>query len=695
NWRGFGFSAGYYIFEPKFIKIRKYIQDKIPSLKNEKNKQKFRVGCLAVAKYLIEEKSAPPYINQNNWEQVIQNYFEYRFDELTKYGGCPMILEQNDRDLLELSYEVKDFNEKKVKDLKSLERYKTENNTYNCNNNQSCIKKLSEYNVWIKEMEHRFENKKSLIEKNLQNQQGKFKFSVPLSDLLIPKTFKELPESVNSHRMEHEKSLRKEKEENIPQMESQNSPEGSSKPQDEGSQKTESLTPLQVPPLDTLPIQMPSDPITTEIQVRESEHKQVPDFKGSEIHISTTPTFTLGNPYITTLEVPQDQKTTQLHNKLPIIKPYSHQPTISIILCITNYALLYLFKKTKKIKTRQVKLLRILPPSFLKQTSELFTNDHLEESIHDNKETIKKIKINEHNMNNYISPLKLKNNKYKTIIEVHMEVLKEYRNYNWEYEKDEFLEICLELFTKGEHGPYTNFTNNELITENTKSISYKEKQKILWKKWIEKHKKLSEKLKKVDWFNNLKNDWKRELANLKKKELKKNPSDKIQNIPFLHREMDIWRQWIAKKTMIIKQYIEPDLFKHVSYELYNISEEYKNDGSKDDFPLINIGDIANKECYQELYKHIKTKLLTKLCILVFMSVLEDCKKEDNLENRESYLDNSITKFKKKEKLENKTEDIENISAVNRDVLKHKENRSYTTNDRFTKEIDNWIKVDKT
>ncbi|SBS92226.1 STP1 protein [Plasmodium malariae] len=276
-----------------------------------------------------------------------------------------------------------------------------------------------------------------------------------------------------------------------------------------------------------------------------------------------------------------------------------------------------------------------------------------------------------------------------------MEVLEEYRNTKWEYKKEEFLEICLEMLAKEEYTVYTTLTNDELIIEDDKTVSCKEKQKIIWNKWIERHRNLSEKLKKVHCFNNLKNDWKRELANLKKREELKNDPDEIQNIPFSQREKDIWRQWISEKCIIIKQYIEQDLLNYLTDELQIIPDDYDNEKIKDSLPLINIGELSNKEDYQELYKYIKKKLLTKLCILVLMSVLEECKKEQDIENNESHLDNYIIEFKEKENSDSKKEFIENISEFNRDFLENTENHDYKTEDIFKKELECWIREDNT
>ncbi|SBT00373.1 surface-associated interspersed protein 8.2 (SURFIN 8.2) (SURF8.2) [Plasmodium malariae] len=155
-------------------------------------------------------------------------------------------------------------------------------------------------------------------------------------------------------------------------------------------------------------------------------------------------------------------------------------------------------KKKKKIKRRQEKFLKILIPSHSNRKKEFLTHNHLEHPCYDDEEITKKIKILEDNMIKNLHESKQKRKRSKTIIEVHMEVLQEWKNEEWNYKKGEFLEICLEVFTKKLYELYPNLTNDELITENIKSSSDIEKQKNLWNKWIERHRNIFEKLNKVD-----------------------------------------------------------------------------------------------------------------------------------------------------------------------------------------------------
>ncbi|KAI4841148.1 hypothetical protein MKS88_000383 [Plasmodium brasilianum] len=353
-----------------------------------------------------------------------------------------------------------------------------------------------------------------------------------------------------------------------------------------------------------------------------------------------------------------------------------------------------MFKKKKKIRRRHIKFLRLQVPSFSSNKSELFTDDRLEHPIYDDEEIIKKIKINELTKNVYLS--KRKKDRSRTIIEVHMEVLEECRNEEWEKNKEEFLKICIDVFTKKEYKAYTNLTDDDLIIENIKSSYDITKQNILWNKWVERHRYLFAKLKKEDWYNNLKNEWKKELAYMHEMEvLNIKSSNENHKVRFLKREKDIWKQWISKKGPTIEQYLEQDLYKELEADL-NKKSECVNEDTKNYVSLINVEELQYNENYEKLCEYIKKKLLTKLCILALMTVLEECKKEVNFENRESYLDSSINESKMEEYSDKKQEIIENTIEYNRHNLENTRNEEFHSNignDSFRNEIIDWIRED--
>ncbi|SBT01530.1 STP1 protein [Plasmodium malariae] len=256
--------------------------------------------------------------------------------------------------------------------------------------------------------------------------------------------------------------------------------------------------------------------------------------------------------------------------------------------------------------------------------------------------------------------------------------------------------MCLEVYTHEEYTSYPNFINDDQM-ENIKRSNDIEEQKILWNKWIERHRNLSEKLKKEDWFNNLKNEWKKDKAMVNEmEELNKKYLNENEKVSLLEREKVIWRHWISNKRKIVEQNIEEDWFKGITDEFNNILGEYENEETKNRVSLINIEELAHNKSCEELYKYIKKKLLAKLCILVFMTILEECKKEQSVENKELYLDISINESITRENSDRKPEIAEETIGVKGDILEYRLNDeipSYKGKDCFMKELQGWIKED--
>ncbi|KAI4833632.1 uncharacterized protein MKS88_000110 [Plasmodium brasilianum] len=642
-----GTSFFRYRNDSKFSNIIRYITEKTSSLSSEDDKTKFRNGCKELANYLLKNKSPPYYYEseKEKWEATLKDWLTNHYKKLNRYGGCPVVMNEHDRKILELKYDEEDFCEKRNTYLTKIQQLKPRISK-TCDNEY--LQKCNEYNDWINGRNIYFQEKVSLIKgcyrkEPITPKRGKKQET--LCNILKEETFRPSSLCLPIDQIPTCKNL-EEKEKEILQ----------------GDQKTDEA-PLKP--------EGPPEQVVQTLQGEKTQSAPNPQDKSKEAEA------------IQTNQGPTELTTTKANDNdavLPgvIISPNSDSKMSPEAQSPEKHAL--------------NAELSIVPPSYANspETPKISTHDHLENLKYDSEKTIKNIIINEHNMNNKVHVSNRKKDRYKTIIEVHMEILEEYRNTKWEYKKGEFLEICLEMLAKEEYTVYTNLTNDELIIEDAKTVSCKEKQKIIWNKWIERHRNLAEKLKKIHWFNNLKNDWKRELANFKKREELKNDPDEIQNIPFSQREKDKWRQWISEKCIIIKQYIEQDLFSYLTDELQIIPDDYYKEKIKDSLPLINIGELSNKEDCQELYKYIKKKLLTKLCILVLMSVLEECKKEQDIENNESHLDNYIIETKEKENSDSKKEFIENISEFNRYFLENTENYDYTTDDSFRKEIENWI-----
>ncbi|KAI4839850.1 hypothetical protein MKS88_001753 [Plasmodium brasilianum] len=703
NVQGSGFFI--YFYDLKFQKIIKDIKKKTANV-NKSNKEAFRNVCRDLSKYLINYKSPPShYISfKDKWEGALKKWVQSHYENINIHKECPVILEENEMKTLELKYDEEDFCEKRntyLTEIKQLKRRisKTCDNDY--------LQKCNEYKDWINERKEHFDKKvspiKSCYRKELiMGKRGKKQES--LCNILAEETFRissvclptdQIPTCKNS--LEKKKEVLQEGDQRTAEKPSKNEAPMEQTIQTLQNGKTNNsqipLTPEKLSHQHRPQTQDQSETEDPNPQVKSEESEAIRTNQGPK-EVTTTRAnhddAVLPGPIAPNIsDSAMSQETQSPENRA--LKAEPSIPFASSASFAETPKFSGLFKKNKKIKRRSVKFLRILYPLLSWKKSEFLAHDHLENTLYDNEETIKSIKIKEHDMNYNVNATTSRKDTYKTIIEIHMEVLEKYRNEEWEHKKEEFLKIFLELFTEEEYTTYPNITNDELIKDNTKSINDSEKQKILWNKFKKEHENISEKLKNTVWFNNLKNDWKKKQDNLKKKELKRKLSDRNLTIPYSEKEKDMWRMWISKNSIIIKQYIEQNLFNYLTDELQNISDKYEYEETKDNFLLINIGELTNREGYQQLYKYIKKHLLKKLCILVLILVLEECKKEQDFENRETYLDSSIGAYMESKKSDSKPDSIENIGQFNVDVLENKENLGYTVDDGFSIEIENWIR----
>ncbi|SBT83353.1 STP1 protein [Plasmodium ovale] len=251
---------------------------------------------------------------------------------------------------------------------------------------------------------------------------------------------------------------------------------------------------------------------------------------------------------------------------------------------------------------------------------------------------IKLLKINRYKQ----EMQKRKKKKKTTLIEVHMEVLEEYKNDEWELHKGDFLEICLRGFINEENETYQNFTNSELIVnniKNEKTIEDIQKQEILWNNWIENHRNILEQWKEKEWFHILKNKWRNEQQKYKEKnnKLRENILDEQETHSTVSQK-DIWKQWISKQATLIDLFNKEDWFK---------SMVYVQDKEKDNYPINEYNNISvtsktklkNEKTNPE---HCRSKnIIQKLMVQIHMLVLEECIKEDIIKHKELCIDNFI------------------------------------------------------
>ncbi|KAI4833619.1 uncharacterized protein MKS88_000097 [Plasmodium brasilianum] len=710
---GFGLT-----FTPQFKTIRAHIQNKTNFLKRENKEDLFREECKQLADYLIENTSPPWYTSQHMWESLLKFHLHQYFKDITNYGGCPMILKKEHKELLELKYKEEDFCKKKTAQLKEIESLK-QNNSGKCAN--TCLDKCKTYNAWIKQMQNQFEEKKSLFKncytKESPKKKSKKQIPEPVCNILDQDTFKELSECITPNSIDTTEHLLENKR---LQSETEGTDQIIPKLQDQNidvpiTPKNQTELELQIPS-QAPPKLIDGEALEIQDSTKETNHLQpltdasLETANSSEyVHVVSEDTNESPPQTVQDMQLSPDRENTQPTDKASIYTLARSPPQIphttgttlnpsdkyTSSILISLFALTGMFKKKKKISRRHVKFLRLLVPSFCNKKSKIFTDDPLEHTIYDDEEIIKKIKINELTKNVNLS--KRTRDRSKIIVEVHMEVLEEFRNKEWENIQDEFLEICIDEFTKEDNITFPNLIDDDLIIENIKCIIDIKKQNILWNKWIQRHRNLSQNLKKDDWFNNLKDEWKREVSYIQEmEEIKKKSSNENQKVSFLEREKDIWRQWISKKGMILQQHLDQYWNNGLAEELRNISDEWVNEDTKNYVSLLNVQELQHKENYEELCKYIKKKLLTKFCILVLITVLEEYKNEVNLENRESYLDRSINEWKGEGYSSKKQEITENIIEYNKNYIENKRNEEFDAHirkDSFRNEIEDWIRED--
>ncbi|SBS93190.1 STP1 protein [Plasmodium ovale curtisi] len=264
---------------------------------------------------------------------------------------------------------------------------------------------------------------------------------------------------------------------------------------------------------------------------------------------------------------------------------------------------------------------------------------------------IKLLKINRYKQ----EMQKRKNKKKTTLIEVHMEIFEEYKNDEWELHKGDFLEICLRGFINEQNGAYTNFPNSELTISNKKKekvIEDTEKQENLWYNWIESHRNIIEQWKKKEWFQILKNEWRKEQQIYKEKneKLRENILSEQEKHSIVSQK-DIWRQWISKQANFIDKINKEDWFKSMVDEKNKIKENYSANKYNENTIVTSVYGSDSEKSYHEPYR--RKKIIEKLMVQMHIIVLEECIKEDIIKNKEICIDDYIQDINSENKYEEK------------------------------------------
>ncbi|SBT58635.1 STP1 protein [Plasmodium ovale wallikeri] len=314
----------------------------------------------------------------------------------------------------------------------------------------------------------------------------------------------------------------------------------------------------------------------------------------------------------------------------------------------------FLLGRKRKRKKQDLKRIFETPEKTTYESPNIIVHEledpNLLEQTVKSEEYVKLLKINRYKQ----EMQKRKKENKKTLIEVHMEVLEEYQNDEWELHKGDFLEICLRGFINEENDTYSKLPNSELTVNNTKkdkTIEDIQKKEILWNNWIENHRNILEQWKKEEWFHMLKNKWRNE------EQMYKDKNDKLQENILNEQEThsivnqkDIWKQWISKQATLIKMFNQEVWFKELVYaqdkekDNYRINE-YNNNTITTETQLKN--EKSNHEhCRSE-------NIIQKLMVQIHMMVLEECIKDEIIRNKELSIDNFIQDIHKQNNYDEK------------------------------------------
>ncbi|CRG97973.1 surface-associated interspersed protein (SURFIN) [Plasmodium gallinaceum] len=259
--------------------------------------------------------------------------------------------------------------------------------------------------------------------------------------------------------------------------------------------------------------------------------------------------------------------------------------------------------------------------------------------------------------------------KWKTIIEMHMIVLEECKKEEWMLNRGKFLEACLEEFIEEDKGKYPKIMENDLVRmsngEEEISTIMIEKQKLLWKKWVERNKSMLKKWKKEEWFINLKKEWIQEQEKFKEIINESEIEDiEVGKNPMLEKQKKIWRQWLKKQRAWFIEHSEEKWFNDLLAE-YENEEECKEELTKRNKKKVkeihgNINKLQ-QEGNEEIEKCSKKKKLTqKVLIEIHMMVLEECKNVEWEKEKDEFFKTIMKGLRIQENFDEEAKILENI-----------------------------------
>ncbi|SCA59940.1 Pvstp1, putative [Plasmodium vivax] len=382
----------------------------------------------------------------------------------------------------------------------------------------------------------------------------------------------------------------------------------------------------------------------------------------------------------------EDTSMFQYSSVIPVLVGF-----ITVIFLLSKYTSFGLLFGNKKKERHHKKLQEIrLKPTHLEKTSNIIEHDNLEDTKHEMYD-----KYIMYRRGKRIYTPKKKRNLKKTIIDIHLEVLDECQKDQWELNKRDFQEIILDEFMKDANIVCSHSSYNDSIITNMCNSEEIGKEKTLWVNWIERNKGTLEECKNEIWFNMLKSEWKQEqyIYLQKIEESEQSQLNEKKNIPLIEMQKDIWRQWVAKQHKLMEMYSEKDWFMHLLKCVEEEPNELETENSNEKVSLINLDELEKQKLYQQLYK--KKQLIAKLWILILSLVVEECENEDNINDKELYLDSFLQNLKPKRCSGEKRYNSEKTCESN-DIFegnKNDETEKYKNEELFCKLNDDCINDD--
>ncbi|SPJ11741.1 surface-associated interspersed protein 13.1 (SURFIN 13.1), partial [Plasmodium sp. DRC-Itaito] len=272
---------------------------------------------------------------------------------------------------------------------------------------------------------------------------------------------------------------------------------------------------------------------------------------------------------------------------------------------------------------------------------------------------------------NNIDDVKL--HKMKTVIEIHMELLDESQREDWELNRKQFLEICIEEFSnklETEKKNIIKLNELQLNIDNEKIINHMiEKQNMFIQKIMEKNKFLLERWKRKEWFHKLKENWKIQEKNYSITQTQgnnmENSKSERKNV-MLEKQKIIWKKWVAKNVIHIEESNNESLLKDFLTHNENIYFQDKKN-------INNIKNQNNNIYENSLKKYTEKKLLTIIWIDIHMMVLDELKKEEIEESKIILLDKLIDGLKNKNDTKTNQPIIHMIKEKKENIFQHKRN----------------------